>query len=308
MAAPKRTDRATGTAHVVTDGGMETDLIFNRGVDLPEFAAYPLLFTGDGRDLLADYYSGCADIARSAGAALLLESPTWRASAEWGARLGHDATAVAQANTVAIGFLRTLAATWPDLDVTVVGMIGPRGDGYAAGAGMDPQDAADYHRPQLEAFAAAGADRATAYTMTDVGEALGIVRAAADCALPVGISFTLETDGRLPGGGELGQAAEQVLEVAPGTLLLLNCAHPSHLTRGVTTLRQDLRSCFVGVRINASPKSHAELDEAEELDAGDIGQLVAAQEELSALLPDLQIVGGCCGTDTPHVAALWGVA
>src|SRR3954469_7075373 len=128
MAAPWR---------YVSDGGLETDLIFHHGVDLPEFAAYPLLRSDDGRALLRSYFEGYAAIAERAGVGLRLESPTWRANPDWGAVLGDDAAALDAVNREAIGFLRELAADWGDRidDIQVVGMVGPRGDGYAAASG-----------------------------------------------------------------------------------------------------------------------------------------------------------------------------
>src|SRR5690349_12038385 len=188
----------------VTDGGLETDLIFHRGLDLPDFASFPLLDDPQGREVLEDYYRGYAVVAARVGAGLLLETPTWRANGDWGARLGYDAAALARVNRDAVAHLRALADDVPDeVDgVLVVGSIGPRGDGYQAGD-LDADRYADYHRAQLAAFAEAGADLATAYTLTTVAEATGIVRAARDVGLPVAISFTVETDGRLPDGTDL---------------------------------------------------------------------------------------------------------
>ena len=90
------------TTNMVTDGGTETDLIFHHGVDLPEFAAFPLLDSVDGRALLTDYYAGYAEIARLPDAGLVLEAPTWRANPDWGAKLGYDAAALARVNRAAI--------------------------------------------------------------------------------------------------------------------------------------------------------------------------------------------------------------
>lgn len=304
-----RTDRpATANARFVTDGGMETDLIFHHGVELPEFAAYPLLGSDTGRGLLSSYYAGYAEIARAAGVGLVLESPTWRANPDWGARLGDDRRALGAVNTEAIRFLHGLRDTYRELAaVHVCGMIGPRGDGYVGGTAIDPAEAARYHRPQLEAFALAGADRAAAYTLTDPGEAIGIAQASAELDLPVWISFTVETDGRLPGGVGLAQAMDEVLAVATPQGFQLNCAHPTHLGRALADVDEATRQRIVGVRANASVKTHAELDEATELDEGDLVELVDSYTRLTARLPNLQVVGGCCGTDTRHVAALWGI-
>lgn len=292
----------------VTDGGMETDLIFHRGVDLPDFAAFPLVERAAGRALLEDYYDDYAEIARRAGAGLMLESPTWRANADWGDRLGYSRRSLAEVNRAAIEMLAGLRDGYADsiADVMVSGMIGPRGDGYRPGAPADADEAAAYHRPQLEAFADAGADMATAYTLTDVGEAIGIVAAAREVGLPIAISFTVETDGRLPGGSPLAQAISEVDRAQGPEYFLVNCAHPTHIASGLSE-PGSWRERIFGIRANASAKSHAELDEATELDEGDPSSLAAAHHELARAFPNLAIIGGCCGTDARHVAALWRI-
>ena len=289
----------------VTDGGLETDLIFHRGIDLPDFASFPLLDDADGRAVLADYYRAYADVAARAGAGLLLETPTWRANADWGARLGYDAAALARINSDAVDVVREVAGDVEVAEVLLVGAVGPRGDGYVAGD-LAADDYADYHRPQLAAFAEAGADLATAYTLSTVAEAVGVVRAAQDVALPVGISFTVETDGRLPDGTPLGEAVGSLdASTATGAAhLLVNCAHPDHVAPGLDT-SADWARRIVGLRVNSSRLSHAELDEAEELDEGDLADLARATRDLAATLPGVRIVGGCCGTDARHVAAMW---
>jgi S-methylmethionine-dependent homocysteine/selenocysteine methylase len=297
----------TAAREFVTDGGLETDLIFNRGVDLPDFAAFPLVADSGGRRLLAEYYTAYAAIAAGAGAGLLLETPTWRANQDWATRLGYDAESLAGINRQAVTFLRGLTETWSDRvgETRVSGQIGPRGDGYRPGAAVDPDEAAAYHRPQIAAFHEAGADLATALTLTDVGEALGVVAAARDVGLPVAVSFTVETDGRLPGGMTVADAVAEVDAAGGPAYFLLNCAHPEHIERG---LGEDgaWRERIQGLRVNASTMSHEELDEAAELDDGDPVALASAHERLEAALPAVRIVGGCCGTDARHVAAMWG--
>jgi len=290
----------------VSDGGLETDLIFNRGIDLPEFASFPLLEDDRGRAVLRDYYDGYADVARWAGAGLTLESPTWRANPDWGARVGYDAAALDRVNRTAIAFLDRLRESYADLeDVRIIGAVGPRGDGYVARDRVDPDEAADYHRRQVEAFAAAGVDVVAAYTITTPEEGLGIARAARRAGVPVLVGFTVETDGRLPDGTPLRDAVALVeAEDAPDGFVV-NCAHPTHIAPALED--GDWLRRIVQVNPNASTQSHAELDEAEELDAGDLGLLTSSYDALRARLPGLTVVGGCCGTDARHVAALWGV-
>ena len=290
----------------MSDGGLETDLIFHRGVDLPEFASFPLLDDSRGRDILRDYYDGYAAVARRAGAGLTLESPTWRANPDWGARVGYDASGLDRVNRAAIEFLNELRAGYGDLvDVRLVGAIGPRGDGYVAGETADPDEAAEYHRPQVESFAAAGADVVAAYTLTGPEEAIGVVRAARIVGVPVLVSFTVETDGRLPDGTSLRDAVARVEAEASPDGFLVNCAHPTHIAPGLED--GAWLSRILGVNPNASTLTHAELDEAEKLDEGDLDLLTASYDSLRAKLPSLTIVGGCCGTDARHVAALWGL-
>ncbi len=292
----------------VTDGGIETDLIFHHGVDLPEFAAYPLVWSEEGRSLLRSYYDGYADIAAAVGAGLRLEAPTWRANRDWGARLGHDERMVADANREAVTLLQGLAHEWRDRvpDIVVTGMVGPRGDGYAVGDAVDPDDAAEYHVHQARTFADTGVQQVCALTLTDPGEAIGVVRAADSVGLPTAIGFTLETDGRLPDGTTLRDAIERVDEAAPPAYFLVNCAHPTHV---LPALEEGGRWThrIHGLRSNASTATHEELDAAEVLDEGDLEVLVPAHRRLEQRLPALEIVGGCCGTDARHVAALWGV-
>ena len=291
----------------VSDGGLETDLIFHHGVDLPEFASFPLVEDEAGRDLLRRYYDGYADVARRAGAGLTLESPTWRANPDWGARVGYDADGLDRANTGAVRFLQALRDTYAASvsDVRIIGAIGPRGDGYVAGEQADPDEAADYHSGQVAALARAGADLVAAYTLTGPEEGMGIVRAARAAGVPVLIGFTVETDGRLPDGTPLCDAVARVDEADAPDGFVVNCAHPTHIAPGLSA--GDWRSRIVQVNPNASTQTHEELDAAEELDTGDLGLLRTSYDALRPSLPSLRVVGGCCGTDASHVAALWGV-
>ncbi|MEP7022979.1 MAG: homocysteine S-methyltransferase family protein [Actinomycetota bacterium] len=292
----------------VTDGGMETDLIFHHDVDLSLFAAFPLLETAAGRAMLEAYYDGYAAIARQAGAGLMLEAPTWRANPDWGDLLGYGAPELADINQAAIVFLGQLRERYADTvtDILVSGLVGPRYDGYHPGLVDDPGTAEAYHGPQIEAFARAGADQITALTLADPGEATGITRAARAAGLPVAISFTVETDGRLPSGISLAEAIEAVDRAAAPDYFLVNCAHPLHIEPALAEAG-DWRARIAGLRCNASTRSHAELDDADELDEGDLQLLAESHRRLEALLPRLSIVGGCCGTDARHVAALWNL-
>ncbi len=291
--------------HFVTDGGLETDLIYHRGFDLPEFAAFPLLDDERGRTALADYYTGYVAIAAALGAGLQLETPTWRANPDWGARVGFGTEALSATNRAAVEFLRALAGEWAGrvADIRISGQLGPRGDGYVPGAAIDPDEAAAYHLPQVAAFAAAGADVVTALTLSDVGEAVGVVRAARQAGVPVVVSFTVETDGRLATGPTLAEAIAATDDAAAPDFFMVNCAHPDHIARGLTADGPWER--VHGLRVNASDLSHEELDAMTELDDGDPDLLAIAHGRLEDLLPAVTIVGGCCGTDARHVEAIW---
>jgi len=296
------------TRRYVTDGGLETDLIFHHGVELPEFAAFPLVEEPQGRALLAGYYDGYAEIAARAGVGLMLEAPTWRANPDWGERLGYDAAGLDRVNQESISLLHERRAAHPELHddgVLVGGIIGPRGDGYVPGERLTVEAYADYHRPQLASFHAAGADLATALTLVGADEATGIAAAAREVGLPIAVSFTVETDGRLADGTSLGDAIQAVEAAQPPDWFLVNCAHPSHIALGLEGDGPWDR--IAGLRPNASRLSHAELDEAEELDEGDPAELRDSLVAMVPRLPGLRILGGCCGTDARHVGALWGL-
>lgn len=293
----------------VTDGGIETDLIHHHDVQLPHFAAFPLVQDAAGRALLERYYGDYASIAHRAGAGLLLEAPTWRANADWGGRVGYGADDLTRANVAAVAMLHRLRDQHEGglSRVLVGGVVGPRESGWSAGPEVDADEAAAYHSAQLRAFADAGADLVSAHTISEVGEAVGVVRSARQVGLPVAIAFTVEVDGRLSNGATLAEGVQRVDTEAPPDYFLVNCAHPTHIERALLE-PGPWRDRVVGCLSNASTMSHAELDEATELDEGDPHLLAAAHARLEPLLPRLSVVGGCCGTDSRHVAALWGVA
>lgn len=288
----------------LTDGGLETTLVFHDGIDLPDFAAFPLLETEDGRQRLNAYFAPYLDIAEQVGTGFVLDTPTWRANPDWGTRLGYDAVQLADVNARAVGFVSDLVRARPGLPSVVNGVIGPRGDGYVVGTTMSVAEATDYHGLQARAFADAGADMMSAITMNYVEEAAGVALAALQVDLPVAISFTVETDGRLPSGQHLGDAITQVDEntdAAPA-YFMINCAHPEHFPHDLL-LDTDWSKRVRGIRANASALSHAELDAATVVDRGNIADFAAQHEALLAGL-DPCVIGGCCGTDHEHIAAL----
>jgi homocysteine S-methyltransferase len=291
----------------LTDGGLETTLIFHEGITLPFFAAFDLLKDDAGTEILRRYFTGYADLASARGVGAVLESPTWRANPDWAAKLGYDAAALAEVNRKAIELLEEVrdAAASTVQPIVISGNLGPRGDGYRPDARMTPREAQRYHAPQVEIFARSAADMVAAFTMNYLEEAIGITFAARSAAMPVAISFTVETDGRLPSGESLCDAIEQTDEASSGypAYYMINCAHPTHFEQ---VLREggSWRSRIRGLRANASKRSHAELDASPDLDIGNPVELGTEYRSLRRLLPQLTIVGGCCGTDHRHVEAV----
>ena len=291
---------------VVTDAGLETWLVFDHGIDLPAFAAYPLAATPEGRALLADYYGRYAEIARSIDAAVLLDAPTWRANPDWADTLGHDRAALAEFIAAGVGVVADVRRDWTGSQPFLIGgAVGPRGDGYVIDSTMDADAAEDYHSYQIAAMASAGVDVVDALTLGYVDEAVGIVRASEAAGLPVVISFTVETDGRLPSRVSLAEAIAQTDAATNGysTHYMVNCAHPTHFAH-VLDGAAPWAARIGGLRANASQLSHAELDEMVVLDSGDPDDLAARYVGLRASLPNLHVLGGCCGTDHRHVAAI----
>ncbi|EDP64386.1 homocysteine S-methyltransferase [alpha proteobacterium BAL199] len=293
----------------LTDGGIETTLIYLEGLDLPYFAAFRLLQDETGRETLRRYYRRHAEIARLNGVGFILESATWRASADWADKVGVSLTALDETNRMAIDLLHGLRAELQTegSPMVVSGCVGPRGDGYDPGKVMTAAEAQAYHGRQIAVFATAGADMVTAITMTNTPEAVGVALAAKSRGMPVAISFTVETNGRLPTGQPL-QDAIAAVDAATGAApayYMINCAHPTHFAEQLVA-GQPWVSRIRGVRANASRCSHAELDRATELDAGDPVELGALYRDLRARLGHISVLGGCCGTDHRHIEQIAG--
>ena len=291
----------------MTDGGLETTFIFHDGVDLPHFAAFDLLKDAEGTDRLRRYYARYAEIAAEHGLGMVLEAPTWRASRDWGAKLGYDAAGLDAANRKAIALMLEIRAMFeaPDRPMVISGNIGPRGDGYSPSRMMSIAEARDFHAAQIETFADTAADLVSVFTMNYVEEAAGIAQATRAARMPLAVSFTLETDGRLPSGDTLGDAIARTDDASDGhaSYYMINCAHPTHFEH-VLDAQAPWLDRIRGLRANASRRSHAELDESTDLDDGNPDEFGGQYRALRPLLRKLSVVGGCCGTDHRHVASL----
>ncbi|MEA2169933.1 MAG: hypothetical protein QOF76_3233, partial [Solirubrobacteraceae bacterium] len=261
---------------------------------------FPLLRDERGRAAVRRYFEPFLDTAEQRGLPFVLDTATWRANPDWGRQLGYDTDGLASANGAAVTFARELAEGRSD--VTINGVLGPRGDGYVVDRQMGGDEAAEYHAWQIGVLREAGADRVTALTLAYPDEAIGVVRAAADVGLPAVVSFTVETDGRLPDGTTVSDAIGQVDQATgcAADYFMINCAHPTHIAAGIDGASSLDR--IGGLRVNASTLSHAELDEAETLDEGDPVALARDNAALRERLPSIRLLGGCCGTDHRHVA------
>jgi len=291
----------------LSDGGLETTLIFHEGFDLPLFSAFTLLESERGRSALRAYYDRYAAIAVANGLGFILESPTWRANPDWAAKLGYDRDRLAGVNRAALEMMRAVrdAHETERSPFVVSGNIGPRGDGYDPGTLMIAAEAEAYHSWQVGVLTEAGADLVSAFTMTNIPEAIGIACATKTAGIPCVISFTVETDGRLPAGETLAEAIETVdcaTDEGP-VYYMINCAHPAHFH---DALRQSGKwsGRLRGIRANASRLSHEELDNSTELDSGNPQELGEEHAELLRRLPHLNVFGGCCGTDHRHVGCI----
>jgi S-methylmethionine-dependent homocysteine/selenocysteine methylase len=288
----------------LTDAGLETVLVFEEGIELPQFAAFPLVDSDEGRAALRRYYLPFLELARDRGVPLVLSAPVWRANPDWGALLGYEGDDLVAVNRRAVAFVEELRDDDPRADVVIEACIGPRSDAYAPTLLMDADEAQEYHSFQLSVLATTDCTQVSALTLTYPDEAIGIVRAAGTVGVPIMISFTVETDGRLPSGDSIEDAISAVDGETGGaaTGFMINCAHPTHFVDALPD--GDARGRIIGLRANASTLSHAELDRAEELDAGDPADLAERYVALRESLPALEVIGGCCGTDIRHVTAI----
>jgi homocysteine S-methyltransferase len=291
----------------LTDGGLETTLIFHEGWDLPVFQAFVLLETERGRAALRAYFDRYVEMAVKHRMGFILESPTWRANPDWAAKIGYGRNTLADLNCAAINLMRQIRDVHETehMSVVISGCIGPRGDGYDPGTMMSPEEAEAYHGWQVGALCEAGADLVSGFTMNNVNEAIGVTRAAQRAKVPCVISFTVETDGRLPSGDGLSEAIDAVdaaTHEGPA-YFMINCAHPTHFDHVLESNARWMKR-LRGLRANSSRRSHAELDNSPELDIGNPVELGAQYSDLRRRFPHINVLGGCCGTDHRHVECI----
>jgi homocysteine S-methyltransferase len=307
--APDRLPQRNGQL-MLTDSGIETDVIFGVGRDLPSFAVFPLLGDSGGREILDRYYREHLAVAVDHGVGYVMETPSWRSSPDWGTSLGYAQRDLDALDRAGVEMLTAMRDDLPASarPVLVSGLLGPRGDGYQVGAAMAVDEAYRYHAHQVDVLVDAGCDLVSACTLTYAAEGEGIARAAREAGAPVVLYFTVETDGRLPDGSSLREAIEAIDAVTDDYVAYygINCAHPDHFSPALSGAGEWVDR-IGAVRANASRQSHAELDEAAELDAGDPTELATDYARLRELLPNATVFGGCCGTDVRHIRSIASV-
>jgi homocysteine S-methyltransferase len=289
-----------------SDGGIETDLIFNHGIEIPEFAAHTLLPVAETRQAMTEYFRRYLSLARDLGVGYILDAPTWKAHMHWAPDLGADEDGLRAANLDSVAFIAGLREEFAGNSQPIVlnAFIGPQGCAYAPETEVAAHQAEDYHAQQVGWLARTEADMVTAMTFTQSSEAIGVVRAAQAAGLPAVVSFTVETDGALPNGEPLGEAIDAVDAATDGAAayFMVNCAHPEHFAHVFDSQAWTRR--IRGMRCNASRMSHAELDACEVLDDGDPVELGDQYRKLVERMPWLNVFGGCCGSDLRHITAI----
>ncbi|WP_159590444.1 homocysteine S-methyltransferase family protein [Chelativorans xinjiangense] len=304
MRAPSPLPVAGSGPVFLTEGGSETEIMYRRGFELPEFAMFPLLDIPSAVTAMRDMFRAQLDVAAEFGLGFLLSGLDYRASPDWGAKLGYSATALADANIAAIGFLREIAGDYRDQipSLLIGGILGPRGDAYGLNRDITAESAEAYHAVQLETLKRTQVDFTCAMTFNNIPEAVGAARAAARIGVPLSVALTLDRTHRLKSGPTLGEA---IAEIDAQTGLdapdyyLVNCSHPLEyepaLDDGAWTRR--LR----GVRPNASKMEKMELCKLNHLEDGHPVELATQLSNLHARYPHMDVFGGCCGTGDKHL-------
>lgn len=290
----------------LTDAGMETDLIFNHGINIRELAAHTLLPEAAGREAMARYFRHFLSLTLETQAGFILDSQTWKAHMHWAEDLGATEDELRHSNQNSVEFIAGLRDEFEKNTKPIVlnGLIGPRGDAYAPEVEIAAQEAEEYHAKQISWLAGTDIDMVTALTFTQSDEAIGVVRAANKVGLPIAVSFTVETDGNLPTQQPLNEAIDAVDKAtgAGAAYFMVNCAYPDHFSNVLENAEWARR--IRGIRCNASRKSHAELDQSETLDDGDPIEFGDQYRAIKAKMPWLNIFGGCCGSDLRHVTQI----
>lgn len=286
--------------------GLETDLIYNQGFEIPGFATHILLKDPKGRNAIANYYRQYLALAREQNTGIVLGTQTWKAHMHWAGEQGATEEELHQANHESAAFIAGIRDEFSDIAKPIVldGIVGPRGDCYAPEEEIAAFEAEEYHAKQIGWLAETEVDMITAATLNQTDEAIGIVRAAQAVDLPVVISFTLETDGNLQTGQSLADAIVAVDEATDSgaAYFMVNCTHPDHFAHLLEDRAWARR--IKGVFCNASRKSHAELEASDTLDDGNPVEFGEQHKAMRDRSPWINVFGGCCGCDIRHVTEI----
>jgi len=291
----------------LTEGGTETEILYKWGYELPEFAMFPLLDNPEADACIRAIYRRYFDVAEAHDTGLLVVGHDYRASPDWGRKLGYSPAGLAEMQHRTIAFLTDIRAEYEGrvADVYVAGGIGPRGDAYGTGAAISEAEAEDYHSVQLTTLKETDADMAIALTFNNIPEAVGVVRAAKSIGLPLGVSLTLTPESRLRSGPTLREAVEAIDEKTEGAAAWFgtNCSHPLEFEPAIAdTGAWTARLRYV--RPNASRMEKLALCKLGHLEDGDPVELGRQMGEVAHRFPQADILGGCCGTDERHLGEI----
>lgn len=298
------------TKPFLTDGGLETTIVYKEKIDLPCFAAITLLSTTQGTELLRRLYIKYVDVALSHNAGIVLEARVWRGAPIWAQPLGLTSAELIALNVKAVELLLDLRqqVETQSTPIVISGNIGPLSDAYKLSNRPGREFVREQYREQIKALVDAGVDMLSITTITDTEEMIAAIEIAREHDIPIHASFSVERDGKLLNHRNLEEAIAEVDTTTNGYAAYfgINCAHPAHVKELLKTMPESTRSRIGSFRGNASLRSHEELDNAAELDRGDIAKFATDFEDVARLLPSLRVAGGCCGTDEEHVAAVAG--
>jgi S-methylmethionine-dependent homocysteine/selenocysteine methylase len=191
--------------------------------------------------------------------------------------------------------------------IVIDGVVGPLRDAYEDSSDEVSIDSARaVYRHQIRTLVEEGVEIISLMTVTNLNEAIAVIEVAKEMNIPVAVSFSLESDGKLLSGLSLENAIQTVDEATDGytTYFGINCVHPTRILQPLENMDLEVRQRIGLIRGNASLKTHEELDNSDTLDRGHIPTFVSALKKVLVLLPGIKVVGGCCGTDEEHLTAI----
>ncbi len=294
-----------GTNEVfLTEGGIETEIMYRHGFELPEFSMLPLLDNPKAVAAIRSVLSQHLDVAAEFGLSFMLTGLDYRASPDWGAKLGYSPAGLADATIAAIDLLRDIAKNYENQipRLLIGGILGPRGDAYSLNREITEASSEDYHAVQLETLKRAKVDFTCAMTFNNIAESVGAARAAATAGMPFSISLTLDGTSKLKSGPSLAEAITEI-DAKTGNeapdFYMINCSHPLEYEPALEA--GDWTKRLRGVRPNASKMDKLALCKLGHIEDGDPVELGAQLLSLSDRYPQLDIFGGCCGTGHNHL-------